>query len=75
MADDLVRTSLSRMLSHDGQIGLSLIARSTLSSNNNSRRFSVAGCWLLANNQRPMTDDFWAPGLLVHSRIQALYTF
>src|SRR5215813_591048 len=31
-----VRTSLSRTFPHDGQIGLSLIARSTLSSNSSS---------------------------------------
>jgi len=72
-----VRTSLSRTFPHDGQIGLSLIARSTLSSNSSSvvgLRPSAKTVGPLArgfaDRRGPATDGkiFWAPGLLVYSR-------
>jgi len=72
-----VRTSLSRTFPHDGQIGLSLIARSTLSSNSSSvvgLRPSVKTVGIFArgfaDRRRPTTGgkNFWAPGLLVYSR-------
>ena len=72
-----VRTSLSRTFPHDGQIGLSLIARSTLSSNSSSvvgPRPSVKTAGKIArgfaDRRWPTADgkNFWAPGLLVYSR-------
>ena len=55
-----VRTSLSRTFLHDGQIGLSPIARSTLSSKKQSSvvglRPSAKTTLLLADDRGPTTD-------------------
>jgi hypothetical protein len=62
----IVRTSLSRTFLHDGQIGLSLIARSTLSSNKAISR-QPSG-FRKTNPELMAVAKFWAPGLLVYSR-------